>query len=192
VFSQLLGHNAVFSHEGSCWKYLSNNDLHRPVIQALEVLRTYANSPLRFYPDTQEVPLGSAVLHAWRNFVVKQGHDGRERIDQMAYEICVLQALRERLRSKEIWVVGAHRYRNPDEDLPTDFETKRLAYYEALHQPPEADAFIARLQQAMREALGAFDASLSRNGAVKILPKGHGWIQLSPLTPNQNQPIWRA
>jgi hypothetical protein len=33
--------------------------------------------------------------------------------------------LRERLRCKEIWMVGANRYRNPDEDLPTDFEAQR-------------------------------------------------------------------
>jgi hypothetical protein len=33
--------------------------------------------------------------------------------------------LRERLHCKEIWMVGANRYRNPDEDLPTDFEAQR-------------------------------------------------------------------
>ena len=37
---------------------------------------------------------------------------GRVRIDRINYEICVLQTLRERLRCKEIWVVGADRYRN--------------------------------------------------------------------------------
>ena len=31
------------------------------------------------------------------------------------------EALRERLRCKEVWVAGADRYRNPDEDLPADF-----------------------------------------------------------------------
>jgi hypothetical protein len=40
----------------------------------------------------------------------------------VTYEICALQALRERLRCKEIWVVGANRYHNPDDDLPADFD----------------------------------------------------------------------
>lgn len=31
-----------------------------------------------------------------------------------------MQALRNRLRSKEIWVVDADRYRNPDDELPID------------------------------------------------------------------------
>jgi TnpA family transposase len=43
--------------------------------------------------------------------------------------------LRDKLRCKEIWVQGANRYRNPDEDLPTDFEQKREAYCQALNQP---------------------------------------------------------
>ena len=47
---------------------------------------------------------------------------------------CVLQALREKVRTKEIWVVGANRFRNPDDDLPTDFEQNRATYYNALHQ----------------------------------------------------------
>ncbi|OKH32555.1 hypothetical protein NIES2119_25800 [[Phormidium ambiguum] IAM M-71] len=33
--------------------------------------------------------------------------------------------MRERLSCKEIWVVGAFRYGNPDHDLPTDFEQHR-------------------------------------------------------------------
>ena len=37
----------------------------------------------------------------------------------------MLQSLREKLRCKEIWVEGADRYRNPDEDVPSDFSEKR-------------------------------------------------------------------
>lgn len=48
--------------------------------------------------------------------------DGRNRVNRITYEICVLEALRVRLRCKEIWVAGADRYRNPDDDLPSDFE----------------------------------------------------------------------
>ena len=57
--------------------------------------------------------------------MIEDAHDGRERINRINYEIAVLQALRDRLRCKEIWVVGADRYRNPDEDLPADFDDAR-------------------------------------------------------------------
>jgi hypothetical protein len=48
--------------------------------------------------------------------------------------------------SRELWVRHANRFRNPDEDLPKDFESKRNIYYEALHQPQDVDLFIRRLQ----------------------------------------------
>ena len=49
------------------------------------------------------------------------------------YEVATFQTLREQLRCKEIWVVGADRWRNPDEDLPTDFESRRAEHYRELH-----------------------------------------------------------
>ena len=61
----------------------------------------------------------------WREAVVETDAQGRSRVNRITYEICLLEALHEQLRCKEIWVVGANRYRNPDEDLPTDFEALR-------------------------------------------------------------------
>src|SRR3546814_20491008 len=65
--------------------------------------------------------------------------------DLINYEMCVLTALRERLRCKEIWVVGADRYRNPDDDLPRDFETRRADYYRELGRSEDAGAFVTGL-----------------------------------------------
>jgi hypothetical protein len=89
--------------------------------------------------------------------------------------------LREQLRCKEIWVVGADRYRNPEEDLPLDFDMQRDVYYEALRLPLEAKTFVSHLQQEMRAALETLDQGLPQNPPVKILEKAHGWISLSPL-----------
>jgi hypothetical protein len=79
---------------------------------------------------------------------------------RITYEICMLEALREKIRCKEIWVVGANRYRNPDEDLPADFEEQRIPYYEALKLPLDADRYIADLQAEMRQALHTLDAGM--------------------------------
>jgi TnpA family transposase len=89
--------------------------------------------------------------------------------------------LREQLRCKEIWVVGANRYRNPDEDLPADFEAQRSAHYQALDLPLDADSFVAGLQEEMRTALARLDAGLLRNPDVRISRKAGGWITLTPL-----------
>ena len=50
----------------------------------------------------------------------------------------MLQALRDQLRCKEIWVVGADRYRNPEDDVPADFEEQKIGCYAALHLPRDA------------------------------------------------------
>jgi len=167
--------------------FRSNNEVHQPVISALELVKRYADTRLRFFPVEENIPL-SVVRGLWREAVVETDTRGRSRVNRITYEICVLEALREQLRCKEIWVVGANRYRNPDEDLPADFETQRTVYYQALHLPLEADRFVVGLQEKMRKALHTFDAGLARNFGVRINEKAGGWISVTPLTA-QPEPI---
>lgn len=165
----------------SVLEFRSNNDVHRPVIRALELLKQYADSKQRYYSPKDEVPINGVLKSGWREILLEKDPEGNERINRINYEICVLQALRERLRCKEIWVVGANRYRNPDEDLPADFEEQRETYYQALKQPLSVEAFVAPLQHAMETALTTLNAGLPKNPSVKILAKNRGWICLSPL-----------
>lgn len=169
-------------------EFRSNNDVHRPVIQALELLKKYADSKQRYYSPEEEVPIEGVLKSGWREILLEKDPEGNERINRINYEISVLQALRERLRCKEIWVVGANRYRNPDEDLPADFELQRSAYYQALKQPLSVEEFITPLKQAMMAALTTFNDGLPKNPSVKILTKNNGWICLSPLD-KQPEPV---
>ena len=141
----------------SALEFRSNNALHRPVLLAVALLRAHAGDPRRFFGDGEEVPLEGVVPPAWLDAVVGEDGRGRRRVERAAYELCVLESLREALRSKEVWVVGANRYRNPDEDLPQDFDERRSAYYELLAQPMEADRFVEGLRGRMEEALGGLD-----------------------------------
>ena len=79
-------------------------------------------------------------------------------------------------------MVGANRYRNPDEDLPTDFEVEREQYYAELNLPQDVENFLGGVRREMSEALTLLDRSLPKNPHVKILQKRHGWIALSPLS----------
>jgi hypothetical protein len=115
-------------------EFRSNNQIHQPVIRALDVIKRTVEHAPRFY-DPEEVPLEGIVSSGWRDLIIIPDKQGRLRVDRLKYELCVLQVLRERLRCKEIWVVGGNRYRNPDEDLPTDFEVQREQYYTALNLP---------------------------------------------------------
>lgn len=166
----------------------SNNDRHRPVMNALDLVKRFAGTKVHTFPADENVPLDGVVRGLWREAVVEKDAAGHDRINRITYEIAVLETLRERLRCKEIWVVGANRYRNPDEDLPTDFEQNREDYYRALNLPLDAERFISGLQAEMREALSTLDAGLKKNPHVKVGSKGGGWITLKPLDAQPDPP----
>ncbi len=168
-------------------EFRSNNDLHRPVLDALALVKKYAGSRLQLYSPDESLPVEGIVRGPWQETVLERDASGTERINRLAYEVCVLLALRERLRSKEVWVKGANRYRNPDEDLPGDFERERPAYYAALKLPSSADSFLVGIQLEMHEALAAFNDGLATNESVRLLNKDGGWISLLPL-PVQTEP----
>ena len=169
-------------------EFRCNNDLHRPVMDALELVKRFADTKAHTFPVDENVPLDGVVRGLWREAVMDKDAAGRDRINRITYEIAALEALRERLRCKEIWVVGANRYRNPDEDLPTDFNANRENYYQALNLPLDAEQFIANLQAEMREALNAFDTGLKNNPFVRLSSKNNGWIILTPLDAQPEPP----
>lgn len=84
-------------------EFRSGNDLHRPVLDALAIVKKYAGSRLQVYPSEERVPITEVVRGPWLETVLEKSESG-DRINRLAYEVCVLLALRERLRSKEIWV----------------------------------------------------------------------------------------
>ena len=173
-------------------EFRSNNERHRPVMQALELVKRFADTKLRTFPAEEEVPLDGIVRGLWRDAVVEKDAAGRDRVNRVTYEVAVLEALREQLRCKEIWVVGANRYRNPDEDLPADFEANRDEYYKALDLPLDADRFISQVQDEMRETLDTLNRGLKKNPDVCIGPKGGGWITLTPLDKQPDPPNLKA
>ena len=163
-------------------EFRSNNEIHRPVIEALELLTKYAHSKARYYDSSEEIPINGVLKAGAKEILMETDSEGNERINRINYEICVLQALRERLCCKEIWVVGASRYRNPDDDLPTDFESKRQIYYQALTLPEDVETFISGLQKQMESGLEKLDKRMPRNKSVAIVSKGDkSLIRLSPF-----------
>ena len=60
-------------------------------------------------------------------------------------------------------MVGANRYRNPDEDLPADFVANRDDYYQALGLSLDAERFIVELKTEMHEALHTLAVGLENN-----------------------------
>ena len=168
-------------------EFQSSNTAHRPVIEALDLIVRHANTSAKFYPPDETVVLDGVVRPDWNDLLLEVDSRGRKRIVRSVYEVCVFQALRDRLRCKEIWVVGAHEWRNPDEDLPADFEANRAEHYEMLHQPLDAGAFVTELRDELRGGLAALNDALPDLDWVEIGNRKSGPIRLSPL-PAQPEP----
>ena len=159
--------------------FCATNETLKPVIEALTLMRKYADKNTVFYPEDEIVPI-EGVVKPDHLELVQQG----QRINRINYELCALPVLREKLKCKEVYVQGASRYRNPDEDLPTDFDTKRTDYYAALRKPLSADEFIANQKKEMQDALTLLDKGMPRNKKVVIMRKqGKPWIKVTPVEP---------
>lgn len=90
----------------------------------------------------------------------------------------------EALRRREIFVAGAHRCRDPDEDLPGDFDTTREVHYAAIRQPTDPTAFITGLRR-MTTALAGLDSALvdrTAGGVAITTRRGEPWISIPKLT----------
>jgi hypothetical protein len=71
--------------------FRSNNEVHQPVIRALELVKRYADTKLRIFPIEERVPLESVVRGLWREAVVETDSQGRSRVNRITYEICVFE-----------------------------------------------------------------------------------------------------
>ncbi len=165
--------------------FRTGNPKYEPVLKAMEFLRTQRGQSSRYLPIDSNAPLDGAVAEKWNEALFERDNADRERVIRVTYEIGVLQTLREGLRTKTIWVEGADRYRNPDEDLPADFELKRESYFDLLGLPKSADLFICDLRTRMIEGLKRLDRGMPKNAGVRILTRGDkdGHISVSPLEP---------
>jgi hypothetical protein len=130
----------------------------QPIIEALEVIRRHIRLHSEHFPTGEEIPLDGIVTPKWREKVLGEGED-EPRVNRRYYELCVLEKLEKALKCKEIWVEGSYAFRNPNQDLPGDWndETRRALHYSDLGKPQDAAAFIASLKQRLAGALEQFN-----------------------------------
>ncbi|MGH3249266.1 MAG: Tn3 family transposase, partial [Trebonia sp.] len=158
----------------------SSNEAFQPVMDALALLKRYEDSDADFYDAAETVPVEHVVPEDWAEAVIDADTGLVERIP---YELCVLVALRKAIRRREIWVEGGSTWRNPEEDLPADFEANRDVHYGALKKPRDPAEFIADLQKRHTAALGMLNKAVKKGttGGVKITrKKGEPWISVPP------------
>lgn len=153
----------------------STNTVHAPMMAALALIKRYkaeTTHRTKFYAPGESVPVDKIVPAELAELMYRTDQSGRQRILRSVYECGVFQTLRDKLRCKEIWVHGAGKWRNPDLDLPADFEDKRAENYAKLHKPLEARRFTAELIEEMDFELSALHDALP----------GLDWLQIGQRT----------
>ena len=163
-------------------EFRCNNSAYRPVMDAIGLLARYAgtDSDQKVYAAGEKVPVDGVVPKAWLDGVTDD--DGR--MERIPYELCVLIALRDALRRREVYVQGAGRWKNPDEDLPGDFEDNRDVHYAELGKPLDAAEFVAGLRKRLDDGLTRLDTALARgtSGGVRIITRqGSPWVSVPKL-----------
>jgi hypothetical protein len=165
-----------------------NNTAYRPVMDAVELLHRYKDrGRQKYYDPTDRVPLDGVVRAEWRDAVV----DDLGRVERVSYELCALGALRDALRRREIWVEGAGRWRNPEADLPQDFDVHRDVHYAAIRQPVDPTAFVQGQQRRLEAALTGLTEALRTGtaGGVQVTTRnGQVWTRV-PRQPRQPEPV---
>ncbi len=163
-------------------QFRSNNASWRPILNALHLIQRWQQDGRRVVP-VDLAPEGS-VPAKWREGVI----DASGRLNVISFELCVLAQLRERVRAKEIWVDGADRYRNPDDDLPADFEAQRDTYYQGLGLAQDAGAFVAQVRDELTRELHLLNRTLPENGHVRLRTSGKNRIRITPFAPAPEPP----
>lgn len=151
-------------------------------MDAIGLIRQYRESR-QMYFTVEQAPVDGVIPKKMRDIIVETDNKGSERVNRINYKIAVLEALRTKLRCKEIWVVGADKYRNPDEDLPGDYDENRADYYRRLDLPLCYDDFGGRLKASMEKALTDLNRTLIRNKKVRIVSNAKHPIVVTPLDP---------
>jgi hypothetical protein len=145
------------------------------------ISRHARGSKVTYYPAGETIPEHARIDEDWRELAYRADGRGRERVVRMVYEIATFQALREQLRCKETWVLGAQKWRNPEEDLPADFQQRRGEHYAALRKPLDPSEFIDQIGGEMRTELAALDRALPDLSCLEIAQRGkRGAIRLTP------------
>jgi TnpA family transposase len=150
--------------------FRSNNAVHRPLLDAIDTIKSGRDEQKKHY-KLSEIAVEGVIRPKWRDVVIEDAPDGEKRVNRVNYELCVLQTLRDQVRCKEVWLVGAERFRNPDDDLPSDFEERRSTCYDRLGIPLAADAFIDKMRGEMTKALERLNERLPRNAHVRLDPR---------------------
>jgi TnpA family transposase len=168
----------------------TNSMAYQPLLDGLAVVRRYLDTQYVTYPHGTEIP-ESLLTKPWRELVWQDTSTGL-RINKQYFELCVLQKLERAIKCKEVWVEGAYRFRNPDEDMPADWVVTREKHYQKLGIPMDADVLIGTIKTELTTALESFHRYFEGTPDVLIARPGggkRGYFKVPKLERKPERPV---
>lgn len=130
--------------------------------------------------------LEQLVPKPWQSLVIASYHDNNKKvtINWYSLELALFAVIQTELEVKNIWVKQSFRYRNPEQDLPADFDENEDFYFKLLNLPKDSKVFVNNFKTRLQNNLKKFNDSVLSNPKVKIKKrKKKGAIRLTPFEP---------
>lgn len=171
--------------------FCSHDKAGKQLLLALKFIMDNREITDQYYPNSAIVPVDDVLPSQWRDAVLEQCPETSSvKINRFNYEVAVLEELHKQLSCKLVWIIGSYRYRDPEEDLPKDFEERKEYYYDLLGLPLCPKEYIGQLKSSLNEHMAMLNATISSNPKVKILDTKKGArIKITPYEP-QEEPVY--
>jgi len=150
------------------------------LLEAVEILRGLNASGARRVPA--DAPDGF-VPTRWRGYLETAARSGNSSAYRHYWELCTLLALRDGLRSGDVFVPGSRRYSDPAAYLltPDKWADQRAEFCQLVGKPADPARALAAATDELGEALGELEEVLATgDGPVRLDEAGD--LVISPLT----------
>lgn len=150
------------------------------LLAAVEILRELNATGARKVPD--DAPTGF-IPARWRGYLDTAANAGNVTAYRHHWELCVLLALRDGLRTGDMFVPGSRRYSNPAAYLlsPEKWTDQRAEFCRLVGKPADALTGLAEVEDELRTALGELEQTLAEgHGPVRLDDEGD--LVISPLS----------
>lgn len=136
------------------------------------------------------VPAGaptSFVSARYADYLAKARRSGDDTAFRHYWELCTILALRDGLRSGDVFVSGSRRYADPGTYLfsPEQWEGRRAEFCRLVRKPAEAADALAQAKDELHQALSDLEETLAGSspgdvGAVRLDEAAAIWLLAAP------------
>ena len=150
------------------------------LLKAVDILRELNATGARKVP--QDAPTGF-VPARWRGYLDTAAKTDNVTAYRHYWELCTLLALRDGLRTGDVFVPGSRRYSDPAAHLltPEKWADHRVEFCRLVDKPADAARGLAEVEDELHTALGELEQTLAAgDGPVRLDAEGD--LVISPLS----------